>query len=48
MTGEPIPNTAYRIKFSNGEYAYGTTDEMGRTSIVGGDKAEALVIEVQA
>jgi uncharacterized protein (DUF2345 family) len=43
-----MANVNYRIKHSDGTYSYGTTDEKGRTHLVGGDKSEQVIIEVEA
>ncbi|MTV56454.1 DUF2345 domain-containing protein, partial [Pseudoduganella buxea] len=48
ITGEPMANVTYRIKFSSGEYEYGTTDDHGATHLVSTATAEELVIEVQS
>ncbi len=48
ITGEPMANVNYRIKHASGEYEYGTTDDEGLTHLVGTDKTEQLVIEVEA
>jgi type VI secretion system secreted protein VgrG len=48
VSGALMANVNYRIKHSDGTYSYGTTDEKGRTHLVGGDKSEQVIIEVEA
>jgi type VI secretion system secreted protein VgrG len=48
VTGEVMANVNYRVKYESGEYAYGTTNERGQTQLLTTEKAEVLVIEVEA
>jgi len=47
-TDMPLANVSYRIKHADGTYAYGTTDEFGRTHVAGSQEAEELIFEVEA
>jgi type VI secretion system secreted protein VgrG len=47
VTGAPLANVRYRIRFAGGEYEYGVTDELGQTHLATTHASEDLTIEVE-
>jgi type VI secretion system secreted protein VgrG len=46
--GEPLANVCYRIKYADGTYQYGRTNERGETHLIGTEDPETITIEVNA
>jgi type VI secretion system secreted protein VgrG len=47
VTGEPLANVDYRIRYEDGSVEYGRTDETGHTHLISTEHSEAIRIEVQ-
>ncbi|HBZ07114.1 MAG TPA: type VI secretion system tip protein VgrG, partial [Massilia sp.] len=47
MSGKPLADIDYRIKFADGTYEYGRTNEKGETHLVGADSQEPVTVEVR-
>jgi type VI secretion system secreted protein VgrG len=45
-SGKPLVDIEYRIKYPDGTYEYGRTNDRGETHLVGSDHEESIIIEV--
>lgn len=47
QSGAPLANVEYRIKFADGSFEYGVTDESGHTHVATTADSEHLILEVR-